>query len=50
MGRGLSELQKCILRLALRNIEAEGRHDGHGTDVLHSEVLVEHLRSKIWDS
>ena len=41
MGRGLSELQKCILRLALKNVEVEGRHTGHGTDVLHSEILAE---------
>jgi hypothetical protein len=43
MGRGLSELQKTILRIAWRNREAERRHDGSGGgDVVYAEVLAEH--------
>ncbi len=44
MGRGLSDLQKTILRLALRNRNVgDGGGPTWGVDVLHSEVLVEHF-------
>jgi hypothetical protein len=45
MGRGLSELQKCILRLALKNREREQRRNARdsGADVYLSEVLVEYF-------
>jgi hypothetical protein len=41
MGRGLSDLQATILRLALANRETEGRGDSSpGADVLRAEVLA----------
>ena len=41
MGRGLSDLQKTILWLALRNREAEGRTEetSAGADVFYAEHL-----------
>lgn len=50
MGRGLSELQKTILRIALRNRLVEG---DEGINVLRAEVLHEHYefpyRTNCWD-
>jgi len=47
MGRGLSELQKCILRLALRNIEheeqREWRNKHGGVNVVYSEILNDYF-------
>lgn len=42
MGRGLSPLQRAILRLARTNLEAEGREVGQSgwADVLHREIMV----------
>jgi hypothetical protein len=40
MGRGLSELQRTILRLALRNRDGSGKEDP-GIHVVHPEVLSE---------
>src|SRR4051812_1056164 len=53
MGRGLSDLQKTILIVALRNRDGEGRHPegwhyegrvrGGGADVTCAEILAEHF-------
>jgi hypothetical protein len=47
MGRGLSELQKTILRRALSNKEAEGRPFDHdrGADVFVNKIVANALRS-----
>ena len=42
MGRGLSDLQKTILRLALANFEKEGFEGGLQPAVTRDEVLVAH--------
>jgi hypothetical protein len=44
MGRGLSELQKAILRRALANQKAEGRSldESRFADVLRAEVLADY--------
>jgi hypothetical protein len=43
MGRGLSELQKTILRRALSNRNAEGRQAGAwGADVYRAEILADY--------
>jgi hypothetical protein len=45
MGRGLSELQRSILTLALHNRFAEGRCDGsNGCDVYLPEILAVHFK------
>ena len=47
MGRGLSELQKTILRIALKNRKAEKRTSTtRGADVYGAEVLYTHWKWK----
>ena len=44
MGRGLSDLQKTILGLALENHDNHDGVDGaKGVDVIYSEILVKHF-------
>jgi hypothetical protein len=45
MGRGLSDLQRSILSLALANREAEGRHLlSEGIDLSRKEILAGYFR------
>lgn len=43
MGRGLSDLQKTILRLALANRDKDLDDETHGADVYHWEILAEYF-------